>query len=296
MWIYRILSWITLTISILILLVIPLYTGSSLLLILSNTELTTIFLNLLLLVIEEIGLLFALYLFYMISGAFRFRNQSFSQNNSKNSIESPVFSIIVPSHGTSFAVLKETLEGVLRIDYSSYEIIVSDNSQNPNITNQLKEFCEENSIQFYHKSDTRGFKAGNINAVLDKTKGDYIVILDSDHIPVPTLLSEFSKAISDRKAGYFQAKVSYRNTQRLYQAANSILYSQFYEVFEAAKDHRGVVLFNGTTGCFRKDTLVEVGGFSEDTLIEDIDTSMKILSQGHIGRYLNFIGSYGLVP
>lgn len=292
--VYQLLSWITLCISILILLIIPLYTGSSLIIILSNTDFTTILLNLLLLVIEEVGLLFALYLFYMIFGAFRFREQVFSQ--SQNSIEYPSFSIIVPSHGTSFPVLKETLEGVLKIDYSSYEIIISDNGQNPAITRQLKRFCDENKIQFYHKSDTRGFKAGNINAVLDKTKGDYIVILDSDHIPVPSLLNEFSKAIANRKAEYFQAKVSYRNTQRLYQAANSILYSQFYEVFEAAKDQRGVVLFNGTTGCFRRDTLVEVGGFSEDTLIEDIDTSMKILSLGYKGKYLDFIGSYGLVP
>ncbi|MFX1504936.1 MAG: glycosyltransferase [Promethearchaeota archaeon] len=295
MWAYRIFSWITLAISILILIAIPIYIISSTFLIFSYNDFAVMLLNVLLLIIEVFGFLFAYYLFYMISGALQFRYKA-TPFNQGEFIENPFFSIIVPSHGTSFPILKKTLEGALKIDYEKYEIIVSDNGQDLNVTNQLQDYCKKYKIQFYHKRDRRGFKAGNINAVLDKTKGEFIVILDSDHIAVPNLLTEFSKVLSNKKIGYIQAKVAYRNTKRLYQAANSILYSQFYEVFEAAKDQRGVVLFNGTTGCFRKDVLVKAGGFSEDTLIEDIDTSMKILSQGYKGRYLDFIGSHGLVP
>ena len=140
MWIYRILSWIFLVISGLVLIAIPLYTVSSIIMILSDTKFLTILFNLLLLVIEEIGLFFAFYLFYMISGAFQFRCKSVPQNQS--SIENPSFSIIVPSHGTSFSVLKKTLEGALKIDYSHYDIIVSDNGQDPSVTRQFKEFCE----------------------------------------------------------------------------------------------------------------------------------------------------------
>ena len=294
MWIYRSLSWITMVFSYLILLVIPLYSVSIIIIIFSDPDGVTILFNLLLLVIEVLGFSFALYLFYMISGAFKFRCRS--PSHPERPLENPSFSVIVPSHGTSFPILRKTLEGALKIEYSDFDIIVSDNGLDPDVTRKLREFCEENQIQFFHKPDSRGFKAGNINAVLGKIRGDFLVILDSDHIPVPTLLAEFAKAMSDKEIGYIQAKVSYRNTQRLYQAANSILYSQFFEVFEAAKDQRGVVLFNGTTGCFRREVLVEVGGFSEDTLIEDIDTSFKILSRGYKGKYLDFIGSYGLVP
>jgi cellulose synthase/poly-beta-1,6-N-acetylglucosamine synthase-like glycosyltransferase len=188
------------------------------------------------------------------------------------------------------------LNGALQLNYENYEIIVSDNGKNKSVTENLQKFCEENQILFHHKKDDRGFKAGNINAVLHHTRGEYIVVLDSDHIPEPDLLNQFATVINDPTVGYIQAKVKYRNVKRLYQSANSILYTQFYEVIEAGKDPRGMVLFNGTTGCFRKSILLEVGGFSEDTLIEDIDTSMKILIQGYKGRFLNFIGSSGLVP
>lgn len=294
MWLYRILSWVTLLVSLIIAFIIPLYTVSSLLLIFSSNQPIEIILNLLLLFIEEIGYVYAFYLVYMISGAFKYRGQSVIPSTIIS--HNPKFTIIVPSHGTPFSILKQTLEGTLKINYSNYEIIVSDNGQDPQVTKQLKIYCEKNKILFFHKQDLRGFKAGNINAVLDKTTGELIVIIDSDHIPVPELLNEFSKAMNDKSIGYVQTKVSYRNTQRIYQAANSILYSQFYEVFETAKDPRGVVLFNGTTGCFRKDILVEVEGFSEDSLIEDIDTSIKILIKGYQGRYIDFVGSYGLVP
>ncbi|MHA2074272.1 MAG: glycosyltransferase [Candidatus Hodarchaeales archaeon] len=294
MLLYRILSWLTLFISIIIAFIIPLYTVSSLILIFSSNQQLEIILNCFLLLIEEIGYVYAFYLVYMISGAFKYRVQpTFSP---KIHDYNPKFTIIVPSHGTPFSILKQTLEGTQKLNYSNYEVIVSDNGQDAQVTKELKEYCEKKQILFFHKQDSRGFKAGNINAVLDKTSGEFIVIIDSDHIPVPELLTEFSKVMNDKNIGYVQTKVSYRNMQRIYQAANSILYSQFYEVFETAKDPRGVVLFNGTTGCFRKDVLVEIEGFSEDSLIEDIDTSIKILSKGYQGRYIDFVGSYGLVP
>lgn len=253
-----------------------------------------IVLNLALLAIETLGYLFAFYLFYMISGAFRFRFQP--QRLQSTPQYHPSFTIIVPSHGTPFPILEETLIGTLALKYDDYEIIVSDNGIDPKVTQQLREFCQEHQIPFHWKPDSRGFKAGNINVVLEKARGDLIVIIDSDHIPVPNLLTQFAQTMGDTKIGYVQAKATYRNTSRIYQAANSILYSQFFEVFEAAKDPRGVVLFNGTTGCFRREVLLEVNGFSEETLVEDIDTSMKILARGYQGRFLNVIGSRGLVP
>ncbi|MHA1214457.1 MAG: glycosyltransferase family 2 protein [Candidatus Hodarchaeales archaeon] len=300
MWIYRLLSKVGLVISLIIFVIIPIYAFISLSWIFKTTSLISILLNIFVLIIEEIGLAFALYLFYMIYGAFTFRIENKKALN-KTMIE-PFFTIIIPSHGTPFTTIKDTLEGAMKLDYEKYEIIVSDNGQDPIVTEKLEEFCKAKNIPFYHKDDSRGFKAGNINAVLDKALGDYIIILDSDHIPVSDLLKKLSKFINEEREkgsgeiAFIQAKVAYRNTNRLYQKANSILYSQFYEVFEAAKDNRGMVLFNGSTGCFKTDILKQYGGFSEETLIEDIDTSMKILIDGYKGRYLNAVGSYGLVP
>ncbi|MFW9854014.1 MAG: glycosyltransferase family 2 protein [Candidatus Thorarchaeota archaeon] len=294
LWLNRIISWITLGISLLVLGFIPIYLVFSFVEIVTYPDYLGIVLNFLLLAIEAFGYLFAFYLLYMISGAFKFRSQPpFPQTVTSFH---PSFSIIVPSHGTPFPILKETLLGTLALKYDDYEIIVSDNGVDPKVTDQLREFCEEHQIPFHWKPDSRGFKAGNINAVLEKTHGDLIVILDSDHIPVPDLLTLFAEVMGDETIGYIQTKVSYRNLTKIYQAANSILYSQFFEVFEAAKDPRGVALFNGTTGCFRRDALLAVDGFSEETLIEDIDTSMKILARGYTGRFLNVVGSRGLVP
>jgi cellulose synthase/poly-beta-1,6-N-acetylglucosamine synthase-like glycosyltransferase len=230
----------------------------------------------------------------MISGAFKFHaRSSISLNIPKNP---PFFSVIVPSHGTEYKLLKKTLDSAQKINYGKFEIIVSDNGKNKTVAAALEDYCRKNGIFYHHKKDERGFKAGNINAVLSLTKGEYIVILDSDHVPDPEILQNFAHSLENTDVGFIQAKVTYENTYRLYQAANSILYAQFFEVIEAAKDQRGMVLFNGTTGCFQKKILEEIGGFCEDTLIEDIDTSMKILKLGYQGRYADFIGSYGLVP
>ncbi len=277
-----------------VLVFIPFYVMICVIEIFNTSNISIILFNMLLLIIEVIGLTFSYYLISMISGSIFFRTSG--RTFEKNAKEEPFFSVIVPSHGTPYSILEQTLIGVLNFDYGNYELIVSDNGKLPDVTKKLRKFCVQNNIDYYHKKDERGFKAGNINAVFTYTKGDYIVILDSDHIPVSNLLRKFVSVIKDPNIGFVQAKVSYRNVNRMYQKANSFLYSQFYEVIEAAKDRHGMVLFNGTTGCFRRSVLEEIGGFAEDTLIEDIDTSMQIIARGYEGRFINFIGSYGLVP
>ncbi|MCK4848595.1 MAG: glycosyltransferase [Candidatus Heimdallarchaeota archaeon] len=291
--IYTGLSIVFRIISFLVLLYLPLYTLISLLFTFSTSNIIVIILNLLLLFMETIGIIFAFYLFFSISGSLFFRTKHKMKTSSSNK---PFFSIIIPSHGTPFVILRKTIEGALKLDYDNYEVIVSDNGKNMSVTENLRNFCEQKKIIFHHKKDDRGYKAGNINAVLKLTQGEFIVILDSDHIPKPELLMIFAPIVEDPTIGFVQAKVGYRNTRRFYQAANSILYSQFYEVIETAKDHRGLVLFNGTTGCFRKSVLNEIGGFSEDTMIEDIDTSLLILARGYKSKFINHIGSHGLVP
>jgi len=291
--IYKVSSILFRIIAFLVLFYLPLYILISLLATFSTSNILVITMNLLLLFMETIGIIFAFYLFYSISGSLFYRTKPFLR---KKSSKKPFFSIIIPSHGTPFTILRKTIEGALKIEYDNFEIIVSDNGNNLSVTENLQNYCEDNQIIFHHKKDERGFKAGNINAVLKLTQGEFVVILDSDHVPRPDLLMIFTPIVEDPTIGFIQAKVGYRNTRRFYQAANSILYSQFYEVIETAKDHRGVVLFNGTTGCFRKSVLNEIGGFSEDTLIEDIDTSLLILARGYQSRFVNYIGSEGLVP
>ena len=56
------------------------------------------------------------------------------------------------------------------------------------------------------------------------------------------------------------------------------------------------VIFSGTTGILRADLLRKFGGFLEDTLAEDTDTSFMLLSQGYKTKYIHEICSYGLVP
>ncbi len=291
---YKILTKIIDIFALAVLLFIPFYLIISIFYITNSPDLFSLVLNVLLLVIEAFGLIFSYYLVDMIAGSFFYR--STKNLTEGESSEKPFFSIIVPSHGTPYLILEQTLNGALNLNYENYELIVSDNGKNRSVTGKLQKFCKKNGIVFFHKKDERGFKAGNINAVFNLTKGDFIIILDSDHIPVPNLLQKFCSVFDDPKIGFIQAKVSYRKSYRLYQKANSILYSQFYEVIEAAKDRRGMVLFNGTTGCFRRSVLSAIGGFSEDTLIEDIDTSMQIIARGYEGKFINFIGSYGLVP
>lgn len=275
----------------------PIYTISSLILIFTHTSLISILLNVFLLSVEEIGLFFAIYLFYMISGAFMYHSEERKLSYDENF--SPPVTIIIPSHGTDFDQIKNTLKGALEIDYPNYEIILSDNALDLKYVEKIKTYCIKKGINFFHKDDTRGFKAGNINAVLSESKGEIILILDSDHVPKKEILKNVVPHFRNENLSYVQARANFRNATGLgYRSANSIIYSMFFGVIQTAKSLRGVSLFNGSTGCFRKDFLIKLDppGFSEITFIEDIDTSMKLLNKGYQGSYVDQVCSTGSVP
>ena len=148
----------------------------------------------------------------------------------------------------------------------------------------------------------RGFKARVLNEGLQHVTGEYVIILDADHVAVPQMTMKFVSAFLNlprkerQKVAYFQAKATFGETNTFYQKASSILLTHFYEVFEKAKHQEGTVIFNGSTACFQVEALKRIKGFPMDTYTEDSDASVKLLVQGYRGLFLNEHLSRGKTP
>ncbi len=255
-------------------------------------------LDLILLGIECFGLIFSAYLFVMFAGALDAHFNPRDRPVPLDEKNLPLVSVLIPTCNDSLDIVMTTLKAIMNQNYSpkSYEVLLIDNGDDQNLSKLLEEECKVLGVQYHYFFNIKGFKAAALNYGLKRSSGEFILVLDADQVPVKNLIRVLIEGFDSSNVAYTVSKVRFRNTIGIISKANAMLHLQFYEVIELSKNNRGMVLFAGTSGCFRKKYLMEIGGFREETLIEDIDTSSILLSQGYSSRLISQVGSWGLAP
>lgn len=145
----------------------------------------------------------------------------------------------------------------------------------------------------------RGFKAGALAAGLDRSSAEFIAILDADYIPEPDFLRLCMRAVfNDDRVGFVQARCDYLNAgeNRITWSQQRILDAHF-AVEQAARNWSGNVMpFNGTCGVWRRAAIAGAGGWSSDTLAEDLDLSYRAQIKGWHAQFLSTVAVKGELP
>jgi len=106
---------------------------------------------------------------------------------------SPFFSIVVPTYNREHFIVR-TLQSLLSINYSQFEIIVVDDGSTDNtelVVNQIK----DSRLAFYKKPNAERAAARNFGA--RHAKGDYVNFFDSDDLAYPNHLETAARAVSE---------------------------------------------------------------------------------------------------
>ncbi len=254
--------------------------------------------NFAILLVEFLSSFYSVFIYYIIGSSTDYRKESIKDNFYLTRDPLPEVAIIVPTYNEPLNVVKKTLEEAQKIDYpkEQLKIIVADDSSAKENKLELKKFCENRKIEYVSRETRKGFKAGAINNVLSNLSSDFFAILDADHIPTTNFIKTCLSGFNDNKTIFVQTKPLFVNQDNYMQRSSAYIHSQFYQVIQKSRDKRQSVIFAGTTGIFRTKLIKEAGGFLEDTLAEDTDTSFVLISKGYKSRYLNEVCSYGLVP
>ncbi len=254
-------------------------------------------LNFLILLLELLSTFYSIFIYYFIGSSSTYRISKDMNNKYLSSTPLPNVIIAIPLYKEPLTVVSKTIEGALKIDYPAdrYEVIVCDDSPEE-LSHDIMHFCEEKNIRFIHRDTRKGFKAGALNNVLQQVQCDFFSVLDSDHIPTPNFIKTCLSGFTEDDVVLVQGKPMFVNQEDYLMRSSSFIHTQFFHVYQKSRGTRGGVIFAGTTGMFRTDLLKDFGGFLEDTLAEDSDTSFMLLSQGYKTKYIHEICSHGLVP
>ena len=143
-------------------------------------------------------------------------------------------------------------------------------------------------IQYIHRSDRTGFKAGALENGLKFAKGELLAIFDADFVPKPNCLRKLVDFFTDPLVGCAQMRWSHINgNYNLLTRLQTIMLDGHFVVEQTTRNRTGGFFnFNGTAGIWRRDAIAMSGGWQHDTLTEDTDLSFRAQLMGWKFVYL----------
>jgi len=143
-------------------------------------------------------------------------------------------------------------------------------------------------IEYHHRSNRHGFKAGALQEGLKTATGEVIAIFDADFCPPPEFLMKTVHYFADPKVGVVQTRWSYLNRDyNFLTEVESVLLDGHFILEHGARSRAGYFFnFNGTAGILRRSMIDDAGGWQHDTLTEDSDLSYRAQLKGWRFVYL----------
>ena len=153
-------------------------------------------------------------------------------------------------------------------------------------------------IKLIHRTNRVGFKAGALAEGLQSTKGEFIAIFDADFIPESDFLLKTIPYFSDSNIGVVQTRWGHINKDySILTKLQAFGLDAHFSIEQTARNASGSFInFNGTCGVWRKSCIADAGGWSADTLTEDLDLSYRAQLKGWRFKYLEEIETPGELP
>src|SRR6266540_3946169 len=185
-------------------------------------------------------------------------------------------------------VVDRLLDSVCRIRYPRelLEIQILDDSTDDTITMVQAAADRYRAlgfhIQYVHRDDRRGYKAGALEEGLKVAKGEFILIFDADFVAPPDILEKTLGHFADPKVGMVQGRWGHINRDySMLTQVQSILLDGHFILEHGGRNRSGRFFnFNGTAGVWRRDVIADAGGWQHDTLTEDLDLSYRAQLRG----------------
>ena len=183
-------------------------------------------------------------------------------------------------------VARRIINAAARIEYPAgkHEIQVLDDSDDATraIVDETAERLRALGIdvKVVRREDRSGYKAGALAHGLRSARGEYVAIFDADFIPPEDFLHKAVPLLeAEPKLACLQGRWAHLNRDESWLTeAQALGIDGHFAIEQGARAWNGLMMnFNGTAGVWRRAAIddPEVGGWSGDTLTEDLDLSYR---------------------
>ncbi|MEM0895839.1 MAG: UDP-forming cellulose synthase catalytic subunit [Verrucomicrobiota bacterium] len=231
----------------------------------------------------------------------------------------PTVDVFVPSYNESSEVLETTLLAAREMSYAEgkFKVYLLDDGGTEEKCEQrdpgaragaiarkeeLQALCKELGVNYLTRKRNESAKAGNINAGMEKTDSELVLILDADHVPAQDfLLNTVGRFLLDPMLFMVQTPhfaINPDPVERNLQTYDSMPSEQemFYAGVQYGLDHWNASSFCGSAALLRRSCLEEIGGISGQTVTEDAETALELHARGYSSEYIGRPMIAGLAP
>lgn len=233
----------------------------------------------------------------------RYRKNRITQHSPIDEENCPPVTIQLPIFNEKY-VVERLIDKICLFNYpkDKLEIQVLDDSTDETLQiseNKVAEYQAQGfDIKVIHRTDRTGYKAGALQNGMQQCRGEFIAIFDADFLPNPDFLLLTLPHFQNEKIGVVQTRWGHLNKDySLLTRVQAFFLDAHFTVEQAGRFSRGYFMnFNGTAGIWRKDTIIDAGGWQADTLTEDLDLSYRAQMRGWQFAYLETVHSPAELP
>ncbi len=213
--------------------------------------------------------------------------------------KAPFVTIQIPTRNELVAL--RCAKKCLDFDYpkDKYEILIGDDSDKKHISDKLKAFAEKyDPVKVIKRAKNIGFKPGNLNKMLDHSRGEILVIFDSDFTPGKDFLKRIiNPFIYDKDVAAVQARWKFSNfSQNMVTVLASTIVYIFHQIVLIFLSYFGTGSLCGSAEAIRKKDLIGLGRWKSGSLTEDIEYSLRLHKNNKKILYLPKLECYNDAP
>src|SRR4051812_18709644 len=205
--------------------------------------------------------------------------------------------VFITNYDEPLEVLRRTAIGARAIKYPHRTYMLDDGKRD-----EVKAMAQALGLGYIRREGNANAKAGNLNHALGVTKGEFILQLDADHVPLPNILDRLLGFFNDPGVAFAQSPQDFYNTDSFTHVVNEegrSLWEEnriFFSLLQPGKDRWNAAFFCGSCGVLRRKAFDDIGGFSTKTITEDMETSIVLHGRGWKSVYHGETLAYGLAP
>ena len=163
-------------------------------------------------------------------------------------------------------------------------------------SDEVRDAAAREGVGYLRRKEHLHAKAGNINAALRRTDGEFVVILDADHVPSPDFLVRALPHMQDAGVAFVQTPQAFPSARGLVPEGSSESQKIFYELVLPGRNYFNAVFCVGTNVIFRRAALDQIGGMYTASNSEDIWTSIELHRRGWRSWFIPEVLCRGLAP
>jgi cellulose synthase/poly-beta-1,6-N-acetylglucosamine synthase-like glycosyltransferase len=206
----------------------------------------------------------------------------------------PHVTVQLPLYNEQY-VAARLLDAVAALDYPAdklhIQILDDSNDATSRIIAAKVAQYKARGVQMQHmrRIQRTGYKAGALQAGLQRTDSPFVAIFDADFIPPPDFLRRtLPYFLQNPQLGLLQARWGHLNpAENWLTRAQRLSIDAHFVVEQTARHASGwLTPFNGSAGVWRVASIQDAGGWLSRTLTEDFDLSYRAQLRGWQALYL----------